>query len=338
LTSRITPLRAAIGFVLLLLVTILILYRLPSGDYILLPDIAHPVEPLVHVQGAKTAKGGTIYFVDVFERQAREIEWMFPWLHSHATLLPASEVVPPGSSDAALIQAEEREMSMSQQIAAAVALKHLGYHVGIQPDGVLVNALDSGTPASRVLQPADVIQAVDGTQTPTISALRARLSHVTPGQTVALRILRGTKVLSIGVRTVAIQQAPTRALIGFEPAQSAKITLPIRVSIDAHDIGGPSAGLAFALEVMQQLGHDVTHGHNVAATGEMELNGTVSPIGGVEQKTWGVREAGADVFLVPVGDDNVRDARKYAGPKLKIIPVRSFAQALHALATLPPAR
>jgi PDZ domain-containing protein len=99
-------------------------------------------------------------------------------------------------------------------------------------------------------------------------------------------------------------------------------------------VGGPSAGLAFALEVMQQLGRDVTHGHSVAATGELTADGAVEPIGGIKQKTIGVREAGADVFLVPAGD-NAAQARKEAGD-LRIIPVKTFPQALHALATLPP--
>ncbi len=124
--------------------------------------------------------------------------------------------------------------------------------------------------------------------------------------------------------------------MGFAPDQAAQIKLPIRVSIDASGIGGPSAGLAFALEVMQKLGRNVLRGHRVAATGEMELDGTVAPIGGVEQKTYGVRASGADVFLVPAGD-NARTARRYAGP-LRIIPVRNFSQALHALATLPQAQ
>jgi PDZ domain-containing protein len=87
---------------------------------------------------------------------------------------------------------------------------------------------------------------------------------------------------------------------------------------------------------MQKLGRNVLRGHRVAATGEIELNGAVGPIGGVKQKTYGVRASGADVFLVPAGD-NARIARRYAG-HLRIIPVRTFGQALHALATLPQAR
>jgi PDZ domain-containing protein len=128
-------------------------------------------------------------------------------------------------------------------------------------------------------------------------------------------------------------QEPGHALIGFEPAQAARIKLPIRVSIDAGNVGGPSAGLAFALEVMQQLGSNVDRGHRIAATGEMELNGAVAPIGGVRQKVVDARKARVDAFLVPAGD-NARVARRYAG-SLRIVPVRTFGQALQALATLP---
>jgi PDZ domain-containing protein len=176
----------------------------------------------------------------------------------------------------------------------------------------------------------DVVVAVDGTPTPTEASLHAALGRVEPGAVVKLRVRRGGRTLTVPIRTVDDQG---RALVGFVPGQSAKFKLPIKVAIDTRGIGGPSAGLAFTLEVMQKLGRNVLHGHKVAATGEMELNGTVAPIGGVKQKTYGVRQAGADVFLVPAGQ-NARDARRYAGP-LRIIPVRSLDQALHDLATLP---
>jgi PDZ domain-containing protein len=98
-------------------------------------------------------------------------------------------------------------------------------------------------------------------------------------------------------------------------------------------VGGPSAGLAFALEVMEKSGVDVVHGHNVAATGEIFAAGTIGPIGGIKQKTIGAREAGVDAFLVPAGD-NATEARKYADG-LRIIPVHKFVDALSALKALP---
>jgi len=333
----VTPFRVAAGLVALVLATSLILYAIPSNDYLLLPDVAHPVAPLVRVQGAHPAAGsGSIYFVDVIERRASELESLFPSIHPHASLVPAKLIVPPGTTSHAVQQAALREMSISQRVAAAVALRRLGYHVVVHRNGVIVNVVDLGTHAYGKLQAADLILSVNGTPTPTIAKLRSVLAGVKAGQVVTLRIRRGGRLRTLKIQTVADPAQDGRAIVGFEPAQSARITLPIRVSIDSHGIGGPSAGLAFALEVMEKLGRDVAHGYKIAATGEMELDGTVAPIGGVKQKTYGVRAAKADVFLVPAGD-NAKVARRYAGP-LRVIPVRSFAQALHALATLPPAQ
>jgi Lon-like protease len=338
LRRHLTPFRVVSGVVVLALLTFVILFSLPSGKYILLPDTAHPVAPLVSVQGARpaAAKSGTLYFVDVRERRASELEALFPWLRPHASLEPAGVIVPPCASAEQAEAAQLQEMAFSQRVAAAVALKHLGYHVAVRPTGVVVSQLIAGTHAPCNLQPMDVILSVDGKPTPTIAALESALSGVRPGSVVDLRVRRGGHTLPVRIRTIPTPGDPSRALVGFAPDQSAQIRLPVRVSIDASGIGGPSAGLAFALEVMQKLGRNVLRGHRVAATGAMELNGAVEPIGGVKQKTYGVRQAGADVFLVPAGA-NARVARRYAGP-VRIIPVRSFGQALQALATLPQAR
>ncbi|HEY2311598.1 MAG TPA: S16 family serine protease [Gaiellaceae bacterium] len=320
-----------------LVVAVVILFSIPSGKYILLPDVAHPVSPLVKVQGpARAQKPGTLYFVDVVERRANELETLFPWIHPHGTLVPAGDIVAPCATAGQAQAAELQEMAFSQRVAAAVALRKLGYHVVVKPTGVVVSQLISGTHAPCNLQPEDVIVTVNGMPTPTIAALRDALDKVKPGSVATLGVHRGARDLTVRVRTIATPGDPSRALVGFAPDQAATIKLPLKVAIDSNGIGGPSAGLAFTLEVMQKLGRNVLHGHRVAATGAMELNGAVGPIGGIKQKTYGVRQAGADVFLVPAGQ-NARDARRYAGP-VRIIPVTSLNQALHALATLPPAQ
>ena len=331
-----TPWRAAGAVVCLLVLTLVALWLVPSSDYLLLPDPAHPVAPLVRVQGERReSDAGGIYFVDVFERRASLLESLFPFIRSGSTRVPASEIVPPGVSDKAARLADLREMRISQRVAAAVALRRLGYHVVARPDGVIVDAIELGSHATGKLQPADVIVSVNGDRTRTIRRLLEQLSRVRPGAFVTLGVLRGTQNLSYRIRTIADPADPGRALVGFTPEQSADIRLPIRVRIDAGNVGGPSAGLAFALEVMEKLGRDVDHGYRVAATGQMELDGSVAPIGGVKQKTFGARRAGADVFLVPAAGDNAAEARRYAHG-LRIIAVKSFPQALHALATLPP--
>jgi PDZ domain-containing protein len=318
----------------LVVLAALVLHLLPSNDFLLLPDKAHPVAPLVHVQGGHNPSGsGGIYFVDVFERRANRLESLFPFIHSGATLIPANLIVPPGVSDTAQRSADLREMSISQRVAAAVALRSLGYKVVARPAGVVVDAVALGSHAVGKLQPTDVIVSVNDTKTPTISKLRAILARVHPNATVKLAITRGSEHKTVAIKTVPDPLERSRALVGCTPAQSADIELPLKVRIDAGNVGGPSAGLAFALEVREKLGHPVAPGYRIAATGQIELDGTVSAIGGVKQKTFGAREANADVFLVPAGD-NAREARRYA-KGLRIIAVKSFPQALHALATLP---
>jgi PDZ domain-containing protein len=328
-----SPARLAGALVGLLALTLLVLYVVPSNDYILLPDRAHPVAPLVRVQGGHDPTGpGGIYFVDVFERKASMLESLFPSIRTGATLVPARLIVPPGVSDQQARQADLQQMTISQRVAAAVALRRLGYKVVARPSGVIVSAVAADSHAVGKVNPGDVITSVNGKSTLQISQLRNLLSRVKPGEVVRLGIVRGDQHLVVAVKTLPDPLDKKRALVGFTPDQAADIRLPLKVHIDARGVGGPSAGLAFALDVMEELGRDVDHGLKVAATGQINLDGSVSPIGGVKQKTYGVRKSHADVFLVPAGD-NAREARRYAGG-LRIIAVKSFPQALRELATL----
>jgi PDZ domain-containing protein len=336
LRRHVTPWRALGAIVVLLLLTVLILVRIPSGQYVLLPDIAHPVSPLVKVEGARTPSGaGSIYFLDVIEKKASEFEALFPWIHSDATFVPAGDILPPCSTVKQATDAQLQEMAFSQRVAATVALRRLGYHVVVRPTGVVVSQLIAGTHAPCNLQPMDIIDAVNGTPTLTEASLHSALAKVRPGSVVALRVRRGSNTLTVRIRTISVGNG--QALVGFAPEQAATFKLPVRVSIDAGNVGGPSAGLAFALEVMQKLGRNVTHGYRVAATGEMELDGTVAPIGGVRQKVVDAHKADIQILLVPAGD-NAKVARHYASNDLRVIPVHTFGQALQALATLPKAQ
>jgi PDZ domain-containing protein len=124
-------------------------------------------------------------------------------------------------------------------------------------------------------------------------------------------------------------------LLGIEATDVVALRkLPVPVQIDTGGVGGPSAGLAFTLDLMEELGRDVDRGLRIAATGTIEPDGCIGPIGGVKQKTIGARKTHVDVFLVPAGD-NAREARRYADG-LRVVPVQSFRQALRALATLRP--
>ncbi len=319
---------------LLLLAVFAALWLIPSRDYIFLPDRAHPVAPLVQVAGGHNpTDGGGIYYVDVVIRKASLLERLFGSFQEGADLHSPSDVVLPGVSNAQQRNVDQQEMKTSQQVAAAVALRTLGRKVSTVAAGALITGVEPGFPAAGRLEPTDVIVAVDGTRVRTPVDVSKVMRGKPPGTLVTFTVRRGRDTKTIALRTVPAGHASRRGIVGVLLDQALNIRLPMRVSIDANGVGGPSAGLAFALGVLEELGRNVDRGHKIAATGEISLNGTVGPIGGIKQKTFGAREAGVDAFLVPAGE-NARDARKYADG-LRIIPVKSFQQALRALATLP---
>jgi Lon-like protease len=312
-----------------------VLLILPSQSYIFLPDRAHPVAPLVSVKGGHDPKGpGGIYFVDVFVRKASLLEQLLPIVRPDgARMHPASDVRAPGVSDAARRQADLRDMTRSQQIAAAVALRALGRHVVVSPTGALIEAVDSSAPAAGRLLPTDVVVSANAQPVRKPADLQRLVGALKPGTRVTLGVRRGTEQRAVTLVTAANPIRPKQSRIGVEVGQAANIQLPVPVRINAGSVGGPSAGVAFALDVMEEFGRNVDRGHKVAATGELDLGGNVLPIGGVEQKTLGARRAHVDAFIVPAGE-NAAVARRNAHG-LRIIPVRNFQQALHALATLP---
>jgi PDZ domain-containing protein len=313
------------------------LWVLPSPDFLFLPNTAQPLTGLVQVEGSRPPDTrGRIYYLDVTERKASWLERLFAFTRPDgASLVPSQAVVPRGSSFEAEHKQLLEDMNRSQQIAAAVALRRAGLHVIARPTGVLVEGVYTNVPAAKVLRSGDVIVGVEGHGVLSRGELRAALATHTPGDVVALRVTRDGQTLILSVKTISDPQEPQRPLIGVSRAsQAAAITLPLKVHIDLGGVGGPSAGLPFALDVLELLGTDVTHGYKIAATGELDLDGSVGDIGGVKQKTFGARRAGVEVLLVPAGE-NAAEARRYAG-SLRVIPVESFQQALRQLATLPP--
>ena len=309
-------------------------WLVPSDSYLLLPDRAKPLEEKVALQGEKDGGAGGIYYVDVIVRKATLLEELVsPLRPEGADLVPEEALVPPGSSFRERRRQNMRQMDRSEEVAAAVALRELGYDVEAEPEGALVVAVAPGAPAAGKLEPTDVIVAVDGAAVRTPDDLRRLIAKHEPGDNVRLRVRAAGATRVVEVGTFESAEEPGRPIVGIQVEQFADIELPISVEIDLGGVGGPSAGLAFALDVVEELRGNIDRGLRIAVTGELELDGGVVPIGGVKQKVIGARRSRADVFLVPAGD-NAAEARRHAGD-LRIIPVESFGQALRALATLP---
>ena len=311
-----------------------VLWLVPSDHYIVLPDRARPVDPLVSVPGEDEEQDSAgIYMVDVRVGRANLFERLFPGIYDGAELVPESVLNPVGVSDRQRRTSSLNQMSLSQQIAITVALRELGRQVSVQAVGAEVVLVTPDAPADGKLQVGDVVVEARGEPIADTIDLRQAMRPVRPGSTVELTVRREEEEeeeIELSVGTQASQQGPRRAVMGVQVRDAQEFHFPLDVEIDAGSVGGPSAGLAFALEIVDELDSDLEDGRRVVATGEITLAGDVLAVGGVRQKTIGAREAGASVFLVP--DANAAEARAQAGD-LEIVPVSDFDEALAALAT-----
>ncbi len=244
-------------------------------------------------------------------------------------------------------------MRTAEQEAQYVALTTLGFDVDITPGEVIVQDVLCKTPgeagecaewfpSDEQIDPADRILEADGVALDSVDDLSAVLAGKEPGDTVDLRIDRpGDGESDVTVELSASPDDPDRTIIGFIPFDTAAITLPFEVDIRTDDIGGPSAGLAFALAMIDELSPgDLTGLQEVAVTGTISLDGSVGAIGGLTQKVSAVQQNGIKVFLVPASQAELDDPARLqrlsdAGRgEVEIIPVATLDEALAALEQL----
>lgn len=306
----------------------------PSDDYVFLPNKARMVAPLVVVPDEQApSEDGGIYMVDILVKRASLFEKFFPSVNDESTLIDGDRLNPQGLSDKQRDQRSTVQMVTSQEISAAVGLRALGLEVEAEPAGVRVDLVRPESAANGVLQPGDVIVAAQGLEVMTTADLADALAPVAPGEQVVLEIRRSDELEEVSIETFAAEDDEDRALIGIQIQQAASIELPIDIEIDTGNVGGPSAGLAFALDIVDELGaEDLDSGRTIVVTGELSLDGKVLPIGGVKQKAVSARKLGADVFIVPLANESV--ARENAGD-VDVIGVESFDEAIEAITGAP---
>ncbi|MXW41963.1 MAG: PDZ domain-containing protein [Acidimicrobiia bacterium] len=238
-----------------------------------------------------------------------------------------------------LQQQNQQRMQASHEIASAVALKYLGYEIPLLTSGIIVGDPIPNSQAAQMLRPEDVIVGAAGTPVNDLSELADVLAFHTPGQSITLDVERTTKPddtperLMVTLELIESQTEPGRALIGVGATERiADFKLPVNINVDSGSIGGPSAGLALTLGIIDLLSPGELMGElKVAATGTISLDGSVGAIGEVDQKTIAAQRAGVSLLLVPV--DNLSEALNHAAGNLQVVGVATLKDALSALAT-----
>ena len=241
-----------------------------------------------------------------------------------------------------------QSMTTAKQIAEYVAYTRLGLDASFVYGDIIIEelvCLENPGPMSacKQLQLGDTITTLDGEPTPTLLDLAPLMADKKPGDIVTLTIKpanlpEGSSLEDVKrIQLIADPDTPTRPIIGFIPADTRTVQLPFEVDIDTDQIGGPSAGLAFTLALLDELTPgDLMGGVKVAATGTIEEDETVGAIGALAQKAVAVKAAGVKVFLVPKGqsEEELADARRAAGPSVRIEPVADLTEALAILESL----
>jgi PDZ domain-containing protein len=247
------------------------------------------------------------------------------WLNPDEAVVPESELFAPGQSQQQTQQQNAQEMTGSQQTAVAAALTELHIHYGTQ---VVVAQAEKGYPAYGVLKARDVITAVDGQPVTGRANLTALVRAHPAGSTLTLTITRSGKTKKIRVSTKNVGGRP---VMGVEIGEQYNFPFTVRFSVG--DIGGPSAGMMFALGIIDKLDPvDLTGGKFIAGTGEIEAGGKVDAIGGIQQKMVAARNAGATVFLAPAA--NCSDAKRAVPAGLRLVKVSTLSQAVSYLEAL----
>jgi len=303
--------------------------------YSISPGTAFDVARLVEVSDGNPSypPDGSVFMTTVSLRHATVLGALRGWLDRNVDVV-AEEKIRPKSVRPDEAERENLEaMSTSKEQALAVAFEHLGYDA-IQGTGATIDEVVDDTPAERVLKAGDTITKVDDTAVQLdADAVRAIRAHE-PGDEVRLTVepKGGGSTREVTVELIANPDAKRQPLLGVTlRTRALKLSVPYQVAINSADIGGPSAGLAFTLELLDVLTPgELTGGRKVAATGTIELDGRVGLVGGVAQKTVAVKRAGAELFLVP--SDEVAEARRVAGKGLRVEAVRDLDDALRILA------
>jgi PDZ domain-containing protein len=322
--------------------------RANSSGELLLPN-GKPCAMISVPGGRGHALAGSLFMVDVLVGPATPGDYILSklgLLHTFqkgVQLLPASAVL--GTTPPSQLACEDaQQMTGSTSAAAVVALRRLGYQVKENDLGALLTEIEPHTPAAVAgLKCNDLVTAVNSVTVHTADEFVTAIRTFKPGQTIRLTVQRAgsggkthseTVSATLGTFPVAPGQtaAPNRPFLGVVSMTRMTFTMPFNVTINVGGIGGPSAGLALTLGLIDLLSDgDLTGGHRIAATGTINLDGSVGDVGGVAQKTVAVRRAGAQVFFVP--PQELKTARSEAG-SMKVFAVSNLQQALTQLQAL----
>lgn len=314
-------------------------YKLPY--YIQRPGGADALNPIVKVEDGYESEGD-MHLVTVSGLQATPIQYVLAKIMPNTEILPLDQVFPEGISQKEYMEAQLQVMESSQEAATVVAYTASGSDITIEYNGVYVVSVVEGMPADGVLQMGDRIIGIDNKPIKEANDLIHYVEQKKENDVVSIKFVRDDKTLTKDITLKNFDQLDDKVGVGISLVTDRNVTVDPDVHFASGNIGGPSAGLMFSLEIYDQLTEkDLTKGYQIAGTGEIDYDGNVHRIGGIDKKIVAADREGIDIFFAPnehgAKDSNYEIAKKKAeeiGTDMKIIPVDTFDDALSYLEKL----
>ena len=327
------------GLLMVIGIAVAVAWPIKVPYYTLSPGPLYDTSDFVFVAGDEVQYevDGEMFFLTVALREANVFEYAAGILNPKVEVAPRQNIRPSGVSPEDLRRENLARMEQSKTDATFVALTKLGYEPTYTGTGALVIETVPDSAADGVLVTDDVIIAIDGTEVAFRSDVIDALAEKEIGDAVTLtvqRVVEGSddiEVIDVDIVLGAHTDDADRPMVGVLLDNSPPIVeFPVEIDTDTQNIGGPSAGMMFTLEIINQLTEqDLTDGRRIAGTGTIARDGTVGGIGGVQQKVYGAIDAGAAVVLVPAS--NYEDALVAAGDDIQVVRVETIDDALDYL-------
>ncbi|MFV8827037.1 SepM family pheromone-processing serine protease [Alkalihalobacterium sp. APHAB7] len=322
-------------------------YKLPF--YYSQPGDAKELAPFVEVEGGYKEEQGSFMLTTVLMGQTNVYFYAWAHLSDYRDIYPEDQIKRPEETEEDYLHRQQMMMNTSQDAAKIAAYEYAGKEVNISYNGIMITSFIEGMSAEEYLTHEDRILAVDGYRVHTVNELNKRLAGKDLGEEAVLTVLRDGEEVEIAVPLSTfpedIEGGEGRVGIGIMyPVADRTLSFTPEVTIDVRNIGGPSAGFMFSLEVLNQLTpEDLTKGYHISGTGTIDEQGNVGRIGGAKQKVVAAHNAGSDIFFVPKEGDregsNYKEAiatAKELGTSTKVIGVNTLAEAVEYLESLGP--
>jgi Lon-like protease len=300
-------------------------YRLPVVA--LSPGPMEDVLARLKVEGSRVYDSeGKLYLTSVgIDDNVRFYEALLDMANRDVQLVPRAQLYPEEQDSAEIDKENVALMDRSKETATVVALRQVGYK--IEPSGVEVTEVVAGAPADGKLRAGDEILAADGHLVDSTDEVRKAITGHKPGERVAFRVERGKGEKNVSVEVQEVEDQPRVGIL----LRDLFPELPVKVTIQTqNNIGGPSAGLMFTLSIIDKLTReDLTGGRRIAGTGEIAIDGSVLPVGGVGEKLIAVHRLGVTTFLIPA--ENCAGVKGQVPDGLRLVKVSKVDDALRFL-------